>query len=167
MPCASNELSLLHRSDVAMARRRNRRAAAKLALPPTRNLNTSWRCSAQNRKQPRSSFTATWQYTPLRAQTVFGGTSARTRSEKRARSLACRHCSGLAYETQQQSARWRGFAKAQKIRMRLDGSVDLLEPFPEKPRRMHWRTYNQLHHAYRKARDRCIQGILGPGVRAA
>jgi hypothetical protein len=75
--------------------------------------------------------------------------------------FACRHCYGLAYETQQQSARWRGFARAQKIRMRLDGTVDLLEPFPRKPPRMHWRTYNPLHHAYRKARERCIQGILG------
>jgi hypothetical protein len=75
--------------------------------------------------------------------------------------FACRHCSGLAYETQQQSPRWRGFAKAQKIRMRVDGSVDLLEPFPQKPSRMHWRTYKQLYRTYQKARDRCIQGMLG------
>ena len=75
--------------------------------------------------------------------------------------FACRHCHGLAYETQQQSARWRGFTKAQKIRMRLDGSVNLLEPFPQKPPRMHWRTYEQLHRAYEIAKDRSLQGILG------
>jgi hypothetical protein len=45
--------------------------------------------------------------------------------------------------------------------MRLDGSVNLFDPFPEKPKRMHRQTYERLHRAYQKARDRCIQGILG------
>jgi hypothetical protein len=75
--------------------------------------------------------------------------------------FACRHCYGLTYETQQQSARWRGFAKAQKIRMRLDGSVNLFDTFPEKPPRMHRRTYERLQLAYQKARDRCFQAMLG------
>ena len=75
--------------------------------------------------------------------------------------FACRHCYGLAYETQQQSARWRGFAKARKILMRFGAKPDLLEPFPEKPPRMHWRTYERLHRVYEIARDRSIQGVLG------
>jgi hypothetical protein len=75
--------------------------------------------------------------------------------------FACRHCYGLAYETQQQSARWRGFTKAQKIRMRLDGSVNLLKPFPQKPPRLHWRTYKRLHRAYALAKDRSLRGVLG------
>ena len=52
-----------------MARRRKIRAAAIASVATdTRSVNTSWRCSAQKLKQPRSSFTAISQYTLLRAQ---------------------------------------------------------------------------------------------------
>src|SRR5271166_295607 len=34
--------------------------------------------------------------------------------------------------------------RAQMIKMRLGGSNDPLEPFPQKPRGMHWRTYLRL-----------------------
>jgi hypothetical protein len=30
--------------------------------------------------------------------------------------------------------------KAQKIKLRLGGSANVLEPFPDKPKGMHWRT---------------------------
>jgi hypothetical protein len=76
-------------------------------------------------------------------------------------------CYGLAYESQREAVRERGFMRARKILIRLGAKPDLFEPFPAKPARMHWRTYKRLDHAYQKARDRCIQGILGPGVRAA
>jgi hypothetical protein len=58
--------------------------------------------------------------------------------------FACRRCYGLAYESQQETPMQRGVFKAQKIRMRLGGSVNLFEPFPEKPKRMHWCTYLRL-----------------------
>jgi hypothetical protein len=58
--------------------------------------------------------------------------------------FACRRCYGLAYESQQETPMQRGVSKAQKIRMRLGGSVNLFEPFPEKPKRMHWLTYLRL-----------------------
>jgi hypothetical protein len=50
----------------------------------------------------------------------------------------------LAYESQQETPMQRGVSKAQKIRTRLGGTVNLFEPFPEKPKRMHWRTYLRL-----------------------
>ena len=53
------------------------------------------------------------------------------------RLFACRHCSRLAYASQQESAHFRGLWKAQKIRMRLGGSANMLEDFPEKPKGMH------------------------------
>jgi hypothetical protein len=58
--------------------------------------------------------------------------------------FACRHCYSLAYASQSERARDRSLSRAQKIRMRLGGSPSIFDPFPEKPRGMHWRTYDQL-----------------------
>ena len=75
--------------------------------------------------------------------------------------FACRQCYGLVYASQQESLRERGLLKAQKILIRLGAKPDLFEPFPEKPPRMHWRTYERQRRAYEIARDRCIHGVLG------
>jgi hypothetical protein len=58
--------------------------------------------------------------------------------------FACRRCYGLAYTSQQETPMYRGMSQAQKIRMKLGGSSDIFESFPEKPKRMHWRTYHSL-----------------------
>jgi hypothetical protein len=58
--------------------------------------------------------------------------------------FACRHCYGLTYQTQKEKPRDRAMSRVQKMRMRLGGSPNLLEPFPEKPLGMHWRTYHRL-----------------------
>jgi hypothetical protein len=60
-------------------------------------------------------------------------------------SPACRHCCELAYDSQQDSAKYRSLHRAQAIRMHLGGSASLMDPFPEKPLRMHWRTYRRLY----------------------
>ena len=74
--------------------------------------------------------------------------------------FACRHCYRLAYESQQEPIRMRGLIKAQKILTRLGAKPDVLDPFPEKPPRMHWRTYRLLYRTYAIAKDRSLQGIL-------
>jgi hypothetical protein len=38
------------------------------------------------------------------------------------------------------------------IKMRLGGSNDPLEPFPRKPRGMHWRTYRRLRNQAKAAK---------------
>jgi hypothetical protein len=75
------------------------------------------------------------------------------------RLFACRHCSRLAYASQQESAHERGLLKAQKIRMRLGGSANMLEDFPEKPKGMHWRTYKRFCCAHDVAQEHSIIGL--------
>ena len=77
------------------------------------------------------------------------------------RLFACRHCSGLAYVSQQESAHDRGLLKAQTIRMRLGGSAYMLDDFPEKPKGMHWRTYERLCRVQDAAQARSIVGLTG------
>jgi hypothetical protein len=73
--------------------------------------------------------------------------------------FACRRCYGLAYASQQESALHRGLGKAQKIRMGLGGSANIFDDFPDKPKRMHWRTYERLRGAYDIAQARCTSSL--------
>lgn len=57
---------------------------------------------------------------------------------------ACRHCYHLAYEGQQESAKYRLLHRAQAVRMQLGGSASLMDPFPARPKGMHWRTYRRI-----------------------
>jgi hypothetical protein len=67
--------------------------------------------------------------------------------------FACRRCHGLAYGSQQETPMHRALTQAQKIRMRLGGSASLSDLFPEKPGRMHWRTYRRLRARAEIAED--------------
>ena len=58
------------------------------------------------------------------------------------------YCYGLAYESQQEPARQRGLLMAQKIRERLGGNASMLDDFPNKPKGMHWRTYDRLQRRH-------------------
>ncbi|MFC1933013.1 hypothetical protein ACFLXU_05235, partial [Chloroflexota bacterium] len=52
--------------------------------------------------------------------------------------LLCRHCYDLAYDSQRELERHRLLYKAQNIRRHLGGSANITEPFPFKPKGMHW-----------------------------
>jgi hypothetical protein len=76
------------------------------------------------------------------------------------RLFACRHCYRLAYASQQESAHHRGLWKAQKIRMRLGGSANMLDNFPDKPKGMHWQTYERFCRVHDAAEARFIPGTM-------
>ena len=63
------------------------------------------------------------------------------------RYFVCRHCRQLAYPSTRENALDRVRRKSDKIRERLGGSSQLFEPFPGKPKGMHWATYTPLEHA--------------------
>jgi hypothetical protein len=73
--------------------------------------------------------------------------------------FACRRCYGLAYASQQEPLHHRGIGRAQKIRMHLGGGPNMLEDFPEKPKGMHWRTYDRVRRAYDIAKARSMIGL--------
>jgi hypothetical protein len=65
------------------------------------------------------------------------------------RYFLCRHCYDLRYESQREDKMDRALRRAQKIRKRLGGSANMMEPFPEKPKGIHVKTYMRMfwkHH---------------------
>jgi len=67
----------------------------------------------------------------------------------------CRHCYDLTYASQQESRSDRLMEKVRKIRQRLGGGVDISEPFPWKPKGMHWKTYRKLREESERAEKLC------------
>jgi hypothetical protein len=74
--------------------------------------------------------------------------------------FACRHCYRLVFASQQESSRHRSISRARKIRMRLGGSANLVDRFPEKPPRMHWRIYRRLRERAVAAEASCNAWIM-------
>ena len=78
-----------------------------------------------------------------RCRIVYGG-----------RRFRCRRCHGLVYESQHERPAFRAATQMHKLRDRLGQRGALDEPFPEKPKGMHWKTYWRL-----EARDDALHVI--------
>jgi hypothetical protein len=73
----------------------------------------------------------------------------------------CRACIGNPlYASQAKSAHGRRHFEICKIRLQLNGHASLLEPFPDRPRRMHRKTYARM-----KARALELETDLPPKLR--
>ena len=57
--------------------------------------------------------------------------------------LLCRHCQPLATQVSGRVKLEALCAGGQKIRTRLGGSTFVIDPFPEKPKRMRWASYGR------------------------
>jgi hypothetical protein len=71
----------------------------------------------------------------------------------------CRHCNDLRYESQRDDKKDRALRRAQKIRKRLGGSANMMEPFPEKPKGMHLDAYIRLYWECHEAEMEHLAGV--------
>jgi hypothetical protein len=83
-----------------------------------------------------------------RCRILYGGTYFR-----------CRRCHGLKYETQYEPAFARAATRALKIRERLGSRGGIDDPFPVKPKDMHWKTYEQLRDEAERLEGAWARGI--------
>lgn len=68
------------------------------------------------------------------------------------RQFRCRCCHRLKYESQYECGISRSTSQRHKLRDRLGRSGSIDDPFPAKPKGMHWQTYERL-----EARDRALE----------
>jgi hypothetical protein len=68
--------------------------------------------------------------------------------------LACRTCHGLSYVSQRLTSSSRSLEKAQRIREALEGDPNMFQPFPERPKGCHRKTYERLRSLYDLANDK-------------
>lgn len=66
----------------------------------------------------------------------------------------CRVCAGLIHTSQTTHKAGRALLQVQKLRMGLGGSASLCDPFPDKPKGMHWQTYRRLEAQYEELQTR-------------
>lgn len=84
-----------------------------------------------------------------RVAVLFGG-----------RMFACRHCHRLAYRSQSESAADRAIRRAEGIRARLGWEPGVLNSPEEKPKRMHWRTFERLVHEHDECKRLAVGTVL-------
>lgn len=83
-----------------------------------------------------------------RSRVIYGGAYFR-----------CRRCHDLNYESQYEAMTFRAASQRHKLRRRLGQSGSLSDPFPPKPKGMHWKTYERL-----QTRDKILEQLWVTGM---
>jgi len=84
-----------------------------------------------------------------RCRIIYGGSYFR-----------CRSCHGLRYESQYENATSRIASQRHKLRKRLGYVGSLEDPFPLKPKGMHWTTYDRLQVRDEELERRWVTGVM-------
>lgn len=74
------------------------------------------------------------------------------------RYYVCRHCGDLAYESQREDGASRAMSRANRMRRKINPASFLAGTFPDKPKGMHWRTYERLARAALAADHSALMG---------
>ncbi len=90
---------------------------------------------------------------------VTGGRAAKLHLPSGSDIFASRQAFDLAYRSQNKTSSDRLLSKAQETRRRFGGSGSLLDPFPDKPKGMHWTTYWRLREQSEQAACMAVAGI--------
>lgn len=72
----------------------------------------------------------------------------------------CAACWGMKHDSQYVDRASRLLDRAEKIKIRLGGRAGCYEPFPPKPKGMHWRTYNAQRDEFERWYDRANLATL-------
>lgn len=71
----------------------------------------------------------------------------------------CRHCYHLPYASQCETPLDRGYRKVRKIHEKVGANLNLTAPIRNKPKGMHWRTFERLCAAERGAQAQVLHRI--------
>ena len=74
--------------------------------------------------------------------------------------FACRHCYKLAYASQRESCDDRAARRAGRIRDRLGWQPGILNGEGDKPKGMHWRTFERLHAEHNDFVNASLVGMM-------
>ena len=74
--------------------------------------------------------------------------------------FACRHCYRLAYECQRDTDDDRAMRRADRIRERLGWEAGILNGEGDKPKGMHWRTFERLHAEHNDFVNTSLVGMM-------
>ena len=73
--------------------------------------------------------------------------------------FACRHCHKLAYQCQRETDDDRAMRRADAIRQRLGWEAGIANPEGDKPKGMHWRTFDRLRAEYSAFANASWEGL--------